>query len=416
VLSDYGFYGGLPGIVSDFPSFAVNPRSLADPGGTVDPLRYPRPGGLPIPYPSQQDASAVGESLTTTYVSEQLRTTLRAIRAAKQRWARHRVTVPTSLRQSSAPSIFVLVPDFDRPAGGIQVMYRHVDILNRSGTRAFVLHQRPGFRCSWFDHQTQVTNVKESAVGPRDLLVVGELDVDVIATRNLRVPHVVLNQSGYLTWNGGPSVARHYSSSSAPRAIITVSEHAAALLRYAYPMIDVRRVRPGLDTGRFAPDPEPPQSRVSYMPRRGDADARILLELLTTRGVLDGWEIRRLEGLTHETVATELRRSSVFITLSAREGFGLPAAEAMACGNYVIGYDGLGGREFFRPEFSRSVEAGNVLAVAEALEEVVTQETAHPGWLRTRGLAASTFVRSEYCEGNEERDVIAAYSGLLADA
>jgi hypothetical protein len=323
--------------------------------------------------------------------------------------------VPISPRQLSEPSVYVLVPDFDRPAGGIQVMYRHVDILNSSGTRAFVLHQRPGFRCSWFDHQTHVTNVNESAVGPDDLLVVGELDVDVIAARDLRVPHVVLNQSGYLTWNGGPAIWHHYNSPFGPRAIITVSEHCAALLRYAFPMIDVRRVRPSVDAGRFVPSPERPPARVSYMPRRGDADARILLELLRARQVLDNWEIRRLEGLTHETVAAEFRRSSIFISLSAREGFGLPAVEAMACGSYVIGYDGLGGREFFRPEFSKAVESGNVLAVAEAVEESVALETTHPGWLRTRGLAASAFVHSEYSRENEERDVILAYSGLLAD-
>ena len=47
----------------------------------------------------------------------------------------------------------------------------------------------------------------------------------------------------------------------------------------------------------------------------------------------------------------------------------MPAAEAMACGSYVIGNHGQGGREFFLPEFSTAIEAGDTLAFARAVEE-----------------------------------------------
>jgi hypothetical protein len=43
-----------------------------------------------------------------------------------------------------------------------------------------------------------------------------------------------------------------------------------------------------------------------------------------------------------------LGESRFFITLSAAEGFGLPALEAMAMGTTVIGFDGFGGREYMR--------------------------------------------------------------------
>src|SRR6476469_3158805 len=104
----------------------------------------------------------------------------RELRARQRRWERSRIVIPTTPQWASRPSVYFLTPDFDEPSGGIRVIYRHVDILNAAGIPAAVLHQRKGFRCRWFENDTRVTSVAESAVSPSDLLVVGELDVDLL--------------------------------------------------------------------------------------------------------------------------------------------------------------------------------------------------------------------------------------------
>ena len=43
-----------------------------------------------------------------------------------------------------------------------------------------------------------------------------------------------------------------------------------------------------------------------------------------------------------------MQESLLFLSFGFPEGFGLPVAEAFACGCAVIGYDGLGGRELFK--------------------------------------------------------------------
>ena len=80
---------------------------------------------------------------------------------------------------------------------------------------------------------------------------------------------------------------------------------------------------------------------------------------------MDGCEI---EDVTQEEVASVLKRAANFLSFGHPEGFGLPPLEAMSAGCLVIGYHGMGGREFFHREFSVPIEFGDIRAYVEAVE------------------------------------------------
>ncbi|MFM2068055.1 MAG: hypothetical protein RLZZ584_2964 [Pseudomonadota bacterium] len=335
-------------------------------------------------------------------------------RAAAEAWHHARVLIPCTSEQPGPPTLYFHTPDLDRPCGGVLMMYRHVDLLNAAGVRATVLHQRRGFRCSWFEHDTRVTDATAVRIGPADVLVITEPDVDLVCALRTGVRHVVFNQSGHLTWKRSPErVARHYAASPDLAGVITVSAHAAELLRHACAQVDVRHVHPAIDAGLFHPGDGPRSREICYMPRRGGTDAALVLQLLRCRGALDGWQVTPLDGLSHAQVAERLRGARIFLHLPYLEGFGLPAAEAMACGNYVVGYHGYGGREFFRPPSSCAVETGDVLGVARAVEDAIRHDSVDPLWCRERGLAAARHILQTYTAARERRDVLAAYTGLL---
>lgn len=345
------------------------------------------------------------------------------VRAAARERARRRMVLRVATAQVREPCVLVLTPDFDHPSAGVRTMYRHVDVLRSAGVPAEVLHHRPGFRCTWFASDTPVSDLATREIGPEDLLVVGELDVDLVArnvARGRPVRHVVLDQSGYLAWDHAPAeVARHYASHHRPLAVLATSRHVAEVAAFAHPGMEVRHVRLGLDVDRFRPveEPAPGARRISYMPRRNGTDVDLALRLLSERGTLDGWEVHALDGIGADEVAARLQHTQVFLSVSHREGFGMPPLEAMACGAYVVGYDGLGGREFLTPDLACPVETGNVLELARALDRVLAAEAAEPGWLRRRGLAAAASVRAAYSPERERESVLAGYAGLLgADA
>jgi glycosyltransferase involved in cell wall biosynthesis len=163
----------------------------------------------------------------------------------------------------------------------------------------------------------------------------------------------------------------------------------------------------------FFPGDEDRPRQIAYMPRRGQAEARQVLGILGGRDALRGWEVTALDGLTETEVAHRLRSTLIFLSFAYQEGFGLPAAEAMACGCYVIGFHGFSGREFFRSEFSSPVAPGDVLDFARAVERSLAREALEPGWCARRGAAASRFIAAEYAPERERHDVVDTYRSLL---
>ncbi len=352
-------------------------------------------------------------------VASRALTAAKGVRASGRARTRRRTILRLTSRQLRPPAMLMLTPDFTRPSAGVRTQYRHVDILRSAGLDAEVLHHRPGFRAGWFENDTPIANLAEREIGPEDLLVVAELDLDLVVhnvERGEPVRHVVLDQSGYLAWTNAPEeVARHYLSPHAPLAILATSVHVAEIAAFAHPGLEIRHVRLGIDLTTFRPAEGTPRParRITYMPRRGGEDVELALRLLAERGTLDGWEVCTLDGVPAHEVAHAMQQTQIFLSVSHREGFGMPPLEAMACGAYVVGYDALGGREFLRPDLSSPVETGNVFALAQELAAVVEAEEANPGCLHRRGMAASAFVHAEYSPERERASVLAGYAGLV---
>lgn len=342
----------------------------------------------------------------------------RAVELARSALRDFRYPLPKLHRtatQSGAPTVYFTAPDFDVPSGGVRVIYRHVDLLNHAGIPACVLHRRPGFRCTWFANDTRVASSQDTLVGPDDLVVIGELAVPLLRDLEPGTRFVVFNQNPHLTWQRVPeALVARYTSSPDLAAIVVVSQHSLEMVSYAAPAAKVVRVHNSIDPGLFSLAEDPPAKRIAYMPRGGRDEVQQVLSMLRARGTLADWEVVALEGMSEREVATTLRSTRVFLSFAYHEGFGLPAAEAMACGAYAVGFHGFAGREYLRPELSAPVEPGDVLAMAQAVERVIDQETREPGWCRARGKLAARFIASEYAPARERADVTGLYRTLLS--
>jgi hypothetical protein len=343
--------------------------------------------------------------------------------------SRRRPTTPIALRSpvprlrvargqaTATPTVWMVCPLSDEPSGGVRKQYRAVDVLNEAGVPAAIVHDRAGFACTWFDHETRIVAAADVVVGERDVIAVPELYGPAILDLPPGVRQVIFNQNAYLTLDslaaGGAAAAAPYVDNPALEAVVVVSEDSARALRYVFPRLPIRRLHYGLDPALHHPPADPPGRRLAYMPRRRADEAAQVLRLLELRGVLQDWEVVAIEGQSEREAADLLRSSRIFLSFSESEGFGLPPCEALACGCLVVGFDGFAGREFFRPPFAVQVEDGDVVGYARAVEDLVRLVDEDPPAIEAASEAGSRFVAERYTQDAERRDLVDVFAPLV---
>ena len=343
-------------------------------------------------------------------------------------------------------TIYYLCPEHKTPVGGVRVIYQHVDILNRNGLPAYVVHKKKGFRVNWFENTTPIvywpdnllnrliTKFKRRldpdrvielpirggtrpVIDATDILVIPELyGPDLAAAFGRSIKKVILNQNSYLTFNG-------YSLNK--ERLITPYHHQDLLatlinsvdgeqyLQYAFPDLPLYRFRLSIDPKRFAFQGKK-RKQLCFSRIKNQQDAMQVINILKFRGVLKDFEIVPFINIPQTEVARIYQESLLFLSFGYPEGFGLPAAEAMACGCVVIGFHGGGGREFFKPEFSYPIEQGDIIGFARAVEEVIQCFERDPASILEKGRLAANYIREQYSVELEEKEVIGAWNSILS--
>jgi hypothetical protein len=311
-------------------------------------------------------------------------------------------------------TVFVLTPDIPSAVGGVKIHYQMVDALNGAGRPAFVVHNKPGFRCTWFENKTRVVAVDSVQLHRDDALVVPEEWVQHIPGMPTEVDKVIFNQNAYTTflWDQPWPLVRDIYTSGKVRRVIVVSGDNLGYIRYAFPGAQTAEIQHLIDPATFYVDAAPKTRSIAYMPRKRADEAKEVLALLGARGALDGWEIVPIVNRSEAEAAEILRRASVFLSFSHREGFGLPPAEALACGCVVVGFHGFGGQDI--SPHALWVPDGDVLALARTIEDVLqTWDSDMVKWADLSRDGADS-VRSRFTPEQFQATVCAAFDGVGA--
>ena len=190
------------------------------------------------------------------------------------------------------------------------------------------------------------------------------------------------------TYPGWPNAVAMLTSSSA------IQEFATTATANRLPSFLV-----GYDIGeKFQPAAK--ERVVASMSRKRPRDLTAAVQLLRRSPLMQRWEFDDISGVTHEEVASRLGRAAIFMCGSDREGFGLPPAEAMASGCYVVGFTGGGGREFMLEEHCSVIADQDLLGLAGEVERTAHSWDRDRESVEHRAELGREFVRSRY---NRER-------------
>jgi hypothetical protein len=362
---------------------------------------------------------------------------------------------------TSKQRLLFICDDVNSPTGGIKQIYRQVDILNSNGFNAFVLHRHYGFKCTWFKNETKVvynyrlfevldsllkTKVNERGifrmllkikffykrniveallkiknksknivVNPNDIIVFPEIYGPNITEVLIGNKKVIYNQGAYQTFFHHDLNLQHKSTPYLNEEVIATivnSENAKEYINYVFPNMEVQRVRYGIDSNNFYLS-ENKKKKIGFMPRRLRVDLVQVINILKFRGILDDWELVEIDNMNEQEVANNLRNCAFFLSFSINEGFGMPPAEAMACGCIVVGYAGKGGKEFFNEDFCYPIEDRDVISFAKTLEKVISEYEFDNKPFIGKGRKASDFILSEYSMEMEVKTIVDCWNKIL---
>lgn len=316
----------------------------------------------------------------------------------------------------SIPKIYFCCAASNIPYGGVKVLYKHVDILNKYGFDAFIMHDKPGFRCTWFENTTPIVYLGDTKIYSKDYLVIPEEIFKKVNSEFRGIKKVVFNQGCYSTFACGYSldkqdlVTPYYDEDLI--AALVISEDSRQYLSYVFPGLEVIRIHNAIDPNIFSFQ-DHKKSIISFMTRKNANDILQVINILKFRHALADYEIVPIEGKTEKEVAQIMKDTLIFLSFGYQEGFFLPAAEAMACGCVVIGYHGMGGREFFKPEFSFPITNGDIISFAQTVEKVIDINKYNRNILKDKGKLAAEYIAKNYSIEQQEEDVVKFWGRIV---
>ncbi|UYW01545.1 glycosyltransferase [Flavobacterium agricola] len=337
--------------------------------------------------------------------------------------------------------IYFITPDESRPTGGVKQIYKQVEILNANGFDAYVVHQNKKFKINWFQHNVptkyfpkiylDIEKYRKKGIyyqikfffkklftssklpDEKSVLVLPE-----VLAKNLKPDlypnqRVIFNQNCYYTFLEKRENNTFYEiyEDALTLATIVVSENSKQYLQFAFPDIDVQRIRIGIDKP-FTYHANK-HKQIAYMPRKLGDDLFQLIQILKNKPAFKEWEFVAINNKTEIEVAQILQNSAIYLSTNWQEGFGLPPAEAMRCGCYVIGYTGNAGTEYFNDVYSITIENGAILDFAQAVEQAVVTFNSNPDFIIEKGKKASDFITETYTKTLEANDIITFWTKLL---
>jgi len=357
--------------------------------------------------------------------------------------------------QDQTRRYLVLMVTADRPIGGVNVLLWLIERLNEAGYRAAALHGSRSYRYEYrnftgeslysseldnllrkgFFRRRFLDRVRQALKGvlmmrwrrwfqspPRlpvwqpesqDLLVVPEfMYPEAVATFGANRCILAVQGFSVLLFANLRSQHGKGRQSEQFHAIFSTSQACAGAVRAVFNVEGGVFPLPVCHAGlTYNPDKK---LQIALMPRKRREEAQILASLIERHPDLVGVPLVVIDQLPDETAHRLLRESLIFLSLSEREGFGLPPAEAMATGCLVIGYTGVGGEEFFTEETGFPIPDDDIVAFVDQIARVVSAWRQAPEELERKRRHASDFIWSRYNETEARQSLLELWAGIDA--
>lgn len=304
--------------------------------------------------------------------------------------------------------VIFLCPAREKPTGGIKIIYNHAQLLNSflpDSIKSRILHpKKPKFSCKWFVHNAEFK--RDFSLGYLDFIIIPEVMVNKHAPliQQLKIKYAIYVQNGYFITKGDKDTLKNaYSNAS---LIISISQDATKCIKLVYPEVDEERlirVHYSIDNQKFKPQATK-KNIITYMPRKLPKHSTLVISFLSAYLPLN-WLLIPIRNKTELETSQLLADSKIFLSFSEFEGCPLPPLEAALSGNYVIGYSGEGGNEYFSAPIFTKINCGDIQSFVAAILTKVNQLDREENPFRSDCENQLNQLKSIFSEESEKHDI-----------
>lgn len=280
-------------------------------------------------------------------------------------------------------------PDFDKPSGGIKVIYDQVQILNQNGFKARVIHQKVGFKPEWLEglyEKDEDGNFKDI---PITYLDDGNLPLSMedfffipegfpqlmenLKDQNAPCKKIVFCQNWYYIMNAlKPGVTwDHYGIRDVLVNCDTVGRYTQMLM----PLMNIKKVTSSIDGDLFKVEDSVKTKKpiVAFQPSRdgGVKSSNVLKTFYALYPHFKWVQFKELTDMSQEVYAESLKECQFYIHFDEYCGWGTAPLEAFHANCYVAAWDGVGTMDYLSPENCWLVPNGHILKMALAIGNMV---------------------------------------------
>jgi len=208
-------------------------------------------------------------------------------------------------------------------------------------------------------------------LGHNDLVVISEefafIAGDLLYPRNIK--YIMFNQgisasfASEINYNDHKFVYHH------ALAVMVNSEHSSVGVEKIFDIPKTKIVRYRIGINQQVYYPEQKEKSICFLTFKNFKFASFMNAYI--RGRYPDWNIIGIDNLTRTETAAIFRKSKLLMTFGGPEGFGLPPLESALCGCKVIGFDGYGGKEYFKEPIFTTVNLLDHLDFIDKIDTVI---------------------------------------------
>ncbi len=280
------------------------------------------------------------------------------------------------------------------PSGGAKIIYNHSEIINNfknftsqvvhirkkktskwtrsikkrlninssseTGWQANEIEALKNFKYNWFSNKVSIKqnlNFSQSS----DFVILPEIFAHLAEDLLIKekIKYAIFVQNGYSIsfTNNKTKLNKAYSNA---KFILSYSDDITKCIQLSFPKLKTKiiKIKVSIQQDRKI-NLKKKKKLITYMSRKLPQHSFHVVYFLK-KHLPKEWSLKDLNNINEREVFKNLFNSKIFLSFSNLEGLGLPPLEAAFAGNYVIGYTGEGGKDYWKKPIFTEIYSGDI--------------------------------------------------------